>query len=114
MPYRSQPRVSLTATLIVFSLFTFLSFQGQSNVYANPLENLEAFEDAELIDYFSKTRLLQEEEDIVYQMSNDYSDYIFEGISEYEVFQTGLNKVQMLEQFMQICRDRMLSGFYDG
>lgn len=57
---------------------------------------------------------MEEEEEFQYQMSNDYSDYIFEGISEYEVFQTCLHKVQMLEQFMQICRDRMLSGFYEG
>ena len=57
---------------------------------------------------------MQQDEELEYQMSNDYTDYIFEGISEYEVFQTGLHKVQMLEQFMQICRDRMLSGFYEG
>tara|TARA_B110000285_G_C14767151_1_gene442298 strand:+ start:48 stop:281 length:234 start_codon:yes stop_codon:yes gene_type:complete len=48
----------------------------------------------------SKRMLTLDDPDIQYNLSSDYDDYIFEGVSEYEVFKTALNKVQRLEQYI--------------
>jgi hypothetical protein len=49
-----------------------------------------------------------------YEFSNNYSPYVFEGISDYDVFLTTLKRVQVLEKYMANCRKQMLSGFYEG
>ena len=44
----------------------------------------------------------------------DYSPFVFENISQYGNFKDALNRVNMLEEFIEFHSKNYLSGFYDG